>query len=300
LSVINEIQSKIAEVAREHGDAVVGIGRGRRFGSGTVIARDRVLTAAHHVRSEGVTVTFAEERNATAELVEVDRDLGLALLQVDTGEVEPLVWAPADAEVGIGTAVVALANPGGRGVRASLGFVAAADRGFRGPRGRRVSGALEHTATLPRGSAGGPLLDAEGRLLGVNALRLEGGLIVALGPESGLREAVERMARGEASSRPFLGVAVAPAHVARRMQRAVGLPERDGLLVRGVEDESPAARAGIVRGDLIVGAAGEQVDGIDALHRALDAAAANGGLTLTVVRGTEERQVEVELAGATA
>ena len=84
------------------------------------------------------------------------------------------------------------------------------------------------------------------------------------------------------------------------MQRAVGLPERDGLLVRGVEDESPAARAGIVRGDLIIAAAGEQVDGIDALHRALDAAAGNGGLTLTVVRGTEERQVEVELAGATA
>jgi serine protease Do len=300
LSVINEIESKIAEVAREHGAAVVGIGRGWRFGSGTVIAPNRVLTAAHHVRSEGVTVTFAEDRNATAELVEVDRDLDLALLEVDTGEVEPLVWAPADAEIGIGTAVVALANPGGRGVRASLGFVAAADRSFRGPRGRRVSGAIEHTATLPRGSAGGPLLDAEGRLLGVNALRLEGGLIVALGPASGLREAVERMARGEASARPFLGVAVAPAHVARRMQRAVGLPERDGLLVRGVEDESPAARAGIVRGDLIVAAAGEQVDGIDALHRALDAAAGNGGLTLTVVRGAEERQVEVELAGATA
>ena len=67
-------------------------------------------------------------------------------------------------------------------------------------------------------------------------------------------------------------MAVTPAHVARRMQRAVGLPERDGLLVRGVEDESPAARAGIQRGDLIVAAAGEQVDGIDALHRALDAA----------------------------
>jgi S1-C subfamily serine protease len=300
LSAISEIQSKIAEVAREHGPAVVGIGRGWRFGSGTVIGRNRVLAAAHHVHSEGVTVTFAEDRSASAELVGADRDLGLALLEVDTGEVEPLAWAPADAEAGIGTAVVALANPGGRGVRASLGFVAAAHRDFRGPRGRRVSGALEHTATLPRGSAGGPLLDAEGLLLGVNALRLEGGLILALGPGSGLRDAVEGLARGEETARPFLGVAVAPAHVSRRMRRAVGLPERDGLLVRGVEDSSPAARAGIERGDLIVAAAGEQVEGIDALHRALDAAAGNGGLTLTVVRGTEEREVNVELAGATA
>ena len=300
MNVINEIQSKIGEVARERGTAVVGIGRGWRFGSGTVIARDRVLTAAHHVRSEGVTVTFAEDRTASAELVGLDRDLGLALLDVDTGEIEPPAWAPADAEVGIGTAVVALANPGGRGLRASLGFVAAADRGFRGPRGRRVSGAVEHTATLPRGSAGGPLLDTDGRLLGVNALRLEGGLIVALGPASGLREAVERLARGEEPARPFLGVAVAPAHVSRRMRRAVGLPERDGLLVRGVEDSSPAAQAGITRGDLIVAAGGEQVDGIDALHQALDAAPPNGSGTLTVVRGTEERQLEVELAGATA
>jgi len=75
-------------------------------------------------------------------------------------------------------------------------------------------------------------------------------------------------------------------------------PELDGLLVRGVEDESPAARAGIQRGDLIVAVAGEQVDGVDVLHQALDAAAGNGGLMLTVVRGTEERQVDVELSAA--
>jgi len=300
LSVINEIQSEIAELAGKQGAAVVGIGRGWRFGSGAVIAPNRVLTAAHHVRSEGVSVSFAEQWSETAELVGVDRDLGLALLEVDTGEIEPLSWAPADAEVGIGTAVVALANPGGRGLRASLGFVAAADRGFRGPRGRRVSGAIEHTATLPRGSAGGPLFDTDGRLLGVNALRLEGGLIVALGPASGLREAVERLARGDEPARPFLGVAVAPPHVSRRMRQAVGLPERDGLLVRGVEEESPAAHAGIARGDLIVAAAGEQVEGIDSLHRVLDAAAPNGAVTVTVVRGTEERQLEVELAVAPA
>jgi S1-C subfamily serine protease len=134
----------------------------------------------------------------------------------------------------------------------------------------------------------------------VNALRLEGGLIIALGLASGVREAVERLVRGEESKRPFLGVALAPPYVARRMQRAVGLPERDGLLVRGVEDESPAARAGIERGDLIVAAAGSAIDDIDALHGALDSASANGGLTLTVVRGTEEREVHVELDGGTA
>jgi S1-C subfamily serine protease len=80
------------------------------------------------------------------------------------------------------------------------------------------------------------------------------------------------------------------------MRRAVGLPEREGLLVRGVEEGSPAAGAGIARGDLIVAAAGDELDGIDALHRALDAAGAK--LELTVLRGTDERSVDVELGKA--
>jgi S1-C subfamily serine protease len=80
------------------------------------------------------------------------------------------------------------------------------------------------------------------------------------------------------------------------MRRAVGLPERDGLLVRAVEDGGPADRAGLERGDLIVGAAGQPVDGIDALHRSIDGAA-DGAVSLTIVRGVDERELEVELAG---
>jgi serine protease Do len=297
MGLIEEMESKIAGIAGTHGDAVVGIGRGWRFGSGTVVAGDRVVIAAHHVRSDQVPVTLARDETVAGEVAGIDHDLGVAVLRLDTDDLEPVAWAPAEQEVGIGTAVIALANPGGRGLRASPGFVAASDRSFRGPRGRRISGALEHTGTLPRGSAGGPLLDLEGRLLGVNVLRLEGGLIVALGPTSGLRDVVERLGRGEERARPYLGVAVAPPHVARRMRRAVGLPERDGLLVRGVEDESAAARAGLARGDLIVAAAGQPVDGIDALHRALDQAVPEGGLLLAVIRGTEEREVSVELGG---
>jgi S1-C subfamily serine protease len=87
------------------------------------------------------------------------------------------------------------------------------------------------------------------------------------------------------------------------MRRAVGLPESDGLLVRGVEDGSPAARAGIERGDLLVAAAGRDLDGVDALYEALDAVSPEDGtLDLTIVRGTEERPVTVEFetSGAAA
>jgi S1-C subfamily serine protease len=88
-------------------------------------------------------------------------------------------------------------------------------------------------------------------------------------------------------------VAVAPPRVARRMRRAVGLPEREGLLVRGVEEGSPADRAGIERGDLIAAAAGRDVDGVDSLYAALDSLANGAPLPLTIVRGTEERELEV-------
>jgi serine protease Do len=91
-------------------------------------------------------------------------------------------------------------------------------------------------------------------------------------------------------------VAIAPPRIARRMRRAVGLPERDGALVRAVEADSPAARAGLERGDLIVAAAGAPVERVDVLYDALDAA--EGSLELTIVRGTEERTVTVRFAEA--
>ena len=96
--------------------------------------------------------------------------------------------------------------------------------------------------------------------------------------------------------RPRLGIAVAPGHVARHLRRAVGLPERDGILVRGVEEDSPADDAGIREGDLIVSAGGAPVEDPDALHEAL-AKAGSGMLDVGLVRGVEELTVKVDLGG---
>ena len=244
-------------------------------------------------------MSFADGRRTTGRVAGVDTDLDVAVIDVDSAGAPSIEWAPADAAPGLGDAVLALGNPGGRGLRVTLGFVSAAERSFRGPRGRRIAGALEHTAPLPRGSSGGPLVDPDGRLLGINTVRLDGGLILALPADAALRERVGLLGRGEAPARLRLGVAVAPPRVARRMRRAVGLPEREGLLVRAVEDDSPGARAGLQRGDLIVAAAGAPVDGVDSLHAALDAAV-EGSLALTVVRGTEDLELAVDFDGSTS
>jgi serine protease Do len=117
---------------------------------------------------------------------------------------------------------------------------------------------------------------------------MEGGLLLALPADATLRARVDALARGEAPARPRLGVALAPPRAARRLRAAVGLPERDGLLVRAVEPDSPAAAAGLEPGDLLVAAGERPLQGYDELFDALEA---GGELTLTVVRGTDEREV---------
>ena len=291
MNTVQTLQDTIAAAAERVGPSVVGLGRGWGHGSGVVIADGQVLTSAHNLRREEVTVSFNDGRRERAELVGSDADLDLAVLTVDTGDAPAVRWEPVDAP-GIGAPVVALANPGGRGLRATLGFVSSGERSFRGPRGRRVHGAIEHTAPLPRGSSGGPLVDPEGNLLGVNSLRLDGGLILAVPASSAVRERALLLARGEASAPHRLGVAIAPPRVARRLRSAVGLPERDGLLVRGVEEDSPGEGAGLEPGDLIVSIGGKPVEGVESLYSALDSVAVGGGeLELGVVHGTDERTV---------
>jgi serine protease Do len=289
MSVIDELQSAITAVAERAGPSVVGIGR-RRRGSGVVVGEGTILTNAHNLRGDEVTVTFADGRSTRGRVAGVDLDGDLAVVSVDTAGATPLAWADGSAAT-VGAVVFGAAATSGGGTRVTVGTVSAVARAFRGPGGRRIDGSIEHTAPLAPGSSGSPLLDAEGRLVGLNTNRLDEGFYLALPADAALRERVDALARGEAPSRTRLGVAVAPAEVARRLRRSVGLPERDGLLVRGVEDGSPAARAGIREGDLIVAAAGHPVSDADALFEVLTSTALP--FEVTIVRGSEERTVAV-------
>lgn len=288
---LEELAAAVAHVADAVGDRVVGIGPGWTLGSGVVVETGRILTNAHHVRAAEVTVVLADGRAITAGLLAGDADGDLAVLEADTGEVTALSYAEESA--GLGTPVVALANPGGRALRATLGLVSGVDRAFRGPRGRRVTGALEHTAPMARGSSGGPLLDTEGRLLGVNTHRLGDGFYLARPADERLRARVADLARGVAPPRLWLGVALVPDRAARRIRAAAGLPDRDGVLVHDVEADGPADRAGLRRGDLVVAAGGRDIARVDDLHDVLAGHAPDAPLPLRVVRGTDEVELEV-------
>jgi serine protease Do len=292
MSAIEEMAAAIRGIAEGTGPSVVGLGNGWRGGSGVVLDDGLVLTNAHNLRRDGVSVVFGDGRTVEGSVAGVDVEGDLAVIRVETGGVKPLTWGEPDTAAQ-GTPVFALSNPRGQGLRVSLGFISGVARSFRGPRGRRIGGSLEHTAPLLPGSSGGPVVDSDGRLLGINTNRLGEGFYLAIPADPALRQRVEALGRGEAPVRPRLGIAVAPGHVARRMRRSVGLPERDGLLVRGVEEDGPAASAGLQEGDLVVAVGGAPVGSVDDLQDAL-AASGLAELELTVVRGTEERTVKVK------
>ncbi|HUG47456.1 MAG TPA: trypsin-like peptidase domain-containing protein [Candidatus Limnocylindria bacterium] len=296
MALLEELQDVIARVAQSAGPAVVRIGGGWRGGSGVVVASGYVLTNAHNVRSDNPTVTFGDGRREQARVHGLDVDGDLAVLAVETGGSQAVEWA--DQPLGLGSPVLALALNGG-GPRVTFGTVSSIARAFHGPRGRPISGGLEHTAPLAPGSSGGPLLDSQGRLAGINTNRLGGGFYVALPADEALRQRVAALQRGETIERPRLGVAIAPERAARRLRRAVGLPERDGLLVRGVEVESPAEQAGIQEGDLLIEADGQALRSADELYAVLGRLEPGMGLRLVVVRGTEERSAEVTFAAVT-
>ena len=286
MSVLIELQEAVAAVAVAAGPSVVGIGS-RLRGSGVVIAEGRVLTNAHNLRGPEVTVRFADGRTARGTATGVDWDGDLAVVEVDIWRARPRLGLRR------GNHRVRGLRGGGDAGRWGLRLVRL--RVLRGarvpsPGGRRISGSVEHTAPLAPGSSGSPLVDADGALIALNTNRVGEGFYLALPADASLGPGWTPCQR-RSPERPHLGIAVAPARVARRLRRSVGLPERDGLLVRGVEDGSPAANAGIAEGDLLVAASGRPVDDVDALHEALRDT--GFPLEVTLVRGTEERSVTV-------
>ena len=289
-SPLDAISTAAKAVSAAAGPATVSIGR-RGRGAGVVVAQDRVLTNAHNLRDRTTLVTFADGRAVQGRVVGSDPDHDLVVLDVGTGDAPALAWSDRTLEPGD---VVFAAARSPRGTRITFGLVSGADRSFRGPRGRRVKGAIEHSAPLARGSSGGPLLDDLGRLVGINTHRLGDGFYLAQPADEHLRGRVDQLVAGAHLEGRRLGVAIVSADDSAALRRRVGLPSHEGLLVRGVVAGSPAADAGIDEGDLVTAVAGVSVATIDDVWDALDAA--GDTVELEVLRGADARTVTVSFA----
>ncbi len=283
---LHELNAALAAVSAQAAAATVAIGRDAR-GSGVVVAEGVVVTNAHSLRARTTQVRFADGRIEQAEVRGSDTDGDLIALTVDTGSVVPL--RAAETAPSPGHVIVAAHGDGSVGI----GNVAAVNRSFPGPRGRSIDNAIEHTAALARGASGGPLVDVDGNLVGINTNRSDVGY-QAIAYAGATRTRIDALIAGSSFHRRRLGVALAPASATAAVRRAAGLPEITGLLVRGVADDSPAQRAGLTQGDVIVLAGAVTIDSLDALAHALDTNEET--IVLTVVRGVDERTVTVNFA----
>lgn len=294
MTAFDEISDAVRTASAVAAPAVVSIGRHGR-GTGFVVAKDRVVTNAHNLRDRTTQLRFHDGRVAQGAVAGSDIDGDLVVLDVDTGEIAPMTWA--DREPKVGDVIVAV-TAGRHQRRATWGQVTSVDRSFHGPRGRPIAGAVEHTAPAASGSSGAPVLDTAGHVVGVNTHRLEHGFYLARTADQTLRDAVTALGEGTTVERVTLGVALAAPHVATRLRKAVGLPERDGLLVRSVVDGSPAAAAGIQEGDLLVTAGDAALARPDDLFAVLATVEPGSTLTVGLVRGTDESTVTVTFPAA--
>lgn len=298
MAVLQELEQAVERVVGAAAGGVVRIGRGPGRGAGIVVGDGAVLTNAHNLRGSETTVTFPDGRAETGTVAGVDVDSDLAVVHVPTAGARPIDWH--DREVRLGTTVYAVSLPAGGGTRVTVGHVSSSDRAFRGPRGRLVPRGLEHTAPLARGSSGSPVVDADGKLVGINTHRLGEGFYLAIPADAELRSRVDALARGESPRRRYLGLALLPSRAGRRLRAAVGLPERDGLLVRAVDEDGPAWRAGIRAGDLLVEAGGRPLGSPDDLFEVMGALADGEALVVRAVRGVDELEVRVAFTEAGA
>ncbi len=169
--------------------SVVAIGKGGR-GTGIVVAPNRVLTNAHHLKDNTTSVHFADGRSIQGRVVGLDPTWDIAVLEVDTAAAPAALWAEAGPGLG---AVVFGASRAGAQASLSHGFVSATDRTFQSPMNQPIEGAFEHTAPLRQGSSGGPVLDADGRIVGLNVVRESDSFALAIPSTTALRQRIAEL-----------------------------------------------------------------------------------------------------------
>jgi S1-C subfamily serine protease len=265
-------------------------GRGEREsrgnGSGFVFTPDGfILTNSHVVhRADSIEVTFADGRKFPAQLVGDDPDTDLAVVRIDGPNLKHAVLGDSQA-VRPGQLAIAIGNPYGFQFTVTAGVVSALGRSLRSRSGRLIDNVIQTDAALNPGNSGGPLVDSAGRVIGINtAIILPAqGLSFALAIDTA-KFVAGRLIKDGRIRRGYLGLAGQNVPLQRSLVRFYNLPVESGLLVVSVEPDSPAQRAGVQEGDVIVGFDDASVANIDALHKLLTEKQLGVPARLTVLR----------------
>lgn len=291
--VLAELSSQLASAVQTAGNSIVAIHARRRIPSSGIIWRDGVVVSASHtVRSDGeISISLPNGDSAKADVAGRDSATDLVVLRIKT---DGAVRAAPRADVSslrVGSLVLAVGRPG-RNVSASFGIVSAIGEGWRSWQGARIDRVLRLDLAVYDGFSGGPLVDASGGVLAINNSALARGTPIALPAQAVDRVVDELLERGHVR-RPFIGVAVQPVALSAALARQHQLSGDGGLLIVSIADDSPAEKAGILLGDLLLEAGGQRVARPDDLLDGLSATRHGDSVSLKILRGGVVKTVSV-------
>ncbi|HLC02194.1 MAG TPA: trypsin-like peptidase domain-containing protein [Anaerolineales bacterium] len=287
MGMLSDLSQALAGAVEAAGGGVVRVdGRRRIPASGIVWSADGMVITAHHVveSDEEIRVGLPDGEMVPAELVGRDHTTDLALLRTEARDLSVPRWMETD-ELKVGHLVLALGRPGSS-VLATMGIVSALDGAWRTPAGGMLDQYLQTDVVMYPGFSGGPLVDVEGRMIGLNTSGLLRGVSLTIGVKS-LREVAEMLLTHGRVRRGYLGVGAQPVRL------PAGAPSEVGLLLVSVESESPAEKGGLILGDVITGIEDDPVQTLDDLMAGLSGDRIGQPIRLTVLRGGVVTQISL-------
>ncbi|HEX5218695.1 MAG TPA: trypsin-like peptidase domain-containing protein [Verrucomicrobiae bacterium] len=268
---------------------------GAGSGSGFIITPDGfILTNSHVVHGAvRIEVTLADGRKPDAHLIGTDPDTDLAVIRIYAPNLKPVRLGDSN-QLRVGQLAIAIGNPYGFQYTVTAGVVSALGRSFRAQSGRLMDSLVQTDAALNPGNSGGPLVNSRGEVIGVNTMVIlpAQGLCFAIGINTA-KTIAGWLIKDGVVRRSYIGVGGQTAKIHRRVVRFFNLPNETAMLVLGVEPGSPASRAGLREGDLVVEFNGNAIATIDDLHKHLTGPQAGVQATLTIIRHNEKLPVEI-------
>lgn len=264
-------------------------------GSGFIFTPDGfILTNSHVVHGAAkIEVTLSDGRRYQAELIGDDPDTDLAVIRIGALSLVPAHLGESSS-IRVGQLVIAIGNPYGFQCTVTAGVVSALGRSLRAQSGRLMDDVIQTDAALNPGNSGGPLVTSQGKVIGVNTAVIlpAQGICFATSIDTA-KFVAGRLIRDGRVSRSFIGLAGQNVPLPRRIVRFYSLPVESGILVVSFEKESPARRAGLLEGDIIVGFDHHPVAGIDDLHKLLTEERVGRKSQLDIIRRTERIALDV-------